>query len=664
MLAALRLLLLLRLCCCCCCCAAEPPVQAVEWAVEAGVALHNVSSSLWGVFIEEINHSAQGGLYSQQVRNSNFESASADYAPWQPLASLNASYTLQLSVRRPLNAFNPTALQVTTAGAAAGQLLGVCNPGYWGIDLSRRSAFDVSLFAFSASVRSLTVALTSADGRTVLSQAELSGLTGGWQRFATVLNVSSSVTDARFVLSWRATSASARDRVTVDVVSVMPRTDGWLGLPYIRPSLGSLIAELRPSLVRFPGGCFVEGARLADRFNWKRALGPQETRASVWDLWGYEAENGMGPFEYFSFLERLQDAYGRPAQAVWVVNSGTAHDDSIPPQRIAGWVQDALDSVEFIRGSADSDWGSRRAAMGHAAPFSLQYLAIGNEDCGKPYYRDNYRAFYAALSAAHPDLTLISNCGPDELQAAVQLFDYHLYTSPDDLIARQHEFDLFPRTAPVYVSEFAVGLHQGRGTAIGALSEAVYMLGLERNADVVQAAAYAPLMRNAEDGTPTGSAVNLINFDHWREYVSPSYWVQLMFARAVEQLQPGSVRTLAYRLVSDSNVSASACLGSLQAQHRSEHGDASAAFVLKLVSYDVRPLCLTLRLLGLPAGARLQPAADWALLAAASPSDMNSFEQPDRVRPERSSVNVTLNATAALCVPPYSLSVLRVYANV
>ena len=227
--------------------------------------MNAVSEDLWGIFFEEINHAGQGGLYSQQVQNTNFESATADYAPWAELKADGLQYTIQLSVEQPLNAYNPTALKVTTKGAA-GSTAGVMNPGYWGINLVNRTAFDLSLWVLSPTVTGLTAAITSADGGKVYGAANLT-VQDSWQHQTATISLSSSDTNARLQLTWQQSAGSASTVLWLDVVTLLPTT-GWRGLPYIREDLAEVIAAMQPSFVRFPGGCYVEGDRLADRFNW------------------------------------------------------------------------------------------------------------------------------------------------------------------------------------------------------------------------------------------------------------------------------------------------------------------------------------------------------------------------------------------------------------
>ena len=347
---------------------------------------------------------------------------------------------------------------------------------------------------------------------------------------------------------------------------------------------------------------------------------------------------------------------------MWVINSGTAHTDSIPVDHISGWVQDALDSVDFIRGDNSTVWGKRRAEMGRSEPFhSLKYLAIGNEDCGKPYYEANYRVFYAALQAAHPDLILVGNCEPDQINATSQVWDYHVYPSYDWFLANNNQWDAYPRNGPlVYVSEYATHGGQGKGNLRAALAEAVYMLGMERNADLITMAAYAPLLTNVE-GRPDNIQQATL-FNHRSSYGTPSYWTQWMFARAVDGATAGSVHTVKESLQfggSDQaqmyNVSVGALVGSVNGS--------TSLVILKMVNYNTAtPASLSIQLTGLSASSTVQSDVEVRTLASARELDENSFDDPLHVSVVERVVG--MGASSFVCTAaPNSLTVLRMFVN-
>ena len=254
---------------------------APTWTIDVSQRVHAVSPDLYGIFFEEYSYSGEGGLYQQQIQNINFETTLSSYAPWEPLNS-DLEYVMQLDTMRPLNAYNPTSLLVTTQGTA-GQQAGVINPGFWGISLINRTSFDLSFHAYSATIKQVVAALTSADGKTVYGSITFFNVGPAWTALRGQIKVASADPSARFQLTYQTTAKT--DRIAFDVVVLMPST-GWNGLQFIRPDLGQLLADMRPSFVRFPGGCYLEGDRLANRFNWKRALGPLEERTGHWNFWG------------------------------------------------------------------------------------------------------------------------------------------------------------------------------------------------------------------------------------------------------------------------------------------------------------------------------------------------------------------------------------------
>ena len=250
------------------------------WTIDASKPIHSVHPDLYGIFFEEYSYSGEGGLYQQQIQNTNFETTLSSYAPWEPLNSSGVQYILQLDTMRPLNAYNPTSLLVTTKGKA-GQQAGVVNPGFWGISLINRTGFDVTLHAYSATIKQVVVSLTSQDGQRVYGSITFPGITSAWTALRGQIKVDSSEPTARFQITYEITAET--DRIAFDSVILMPTT-GWNGLQFIRPDLGQYLADMKPAFVRFPGGCYVEGDRLVNRFNWKRAIGPMEDRTGHWNF--------------------------------------------------------------------------------------------------------------------------------------------------------------------------------------------------------------------------------------------------------------------------------------------------------------------------------------------------------------------------------------------
>lgn len=289
---------------------------------------------------------------------------------------------------------------------------------------------------------------------------------------------------------------------------------------------------MEPGFFRFPGGCYVEGNSLANAFDWKATLGPPEARRGTDRIfWGYPSSNGLGYHEYLQFCEDLG------ARAMYVANAGLSHSDMAPLKGgMERYVQDALDAIEYANGPVTSTWGKRRAQAGHPKPFGLKYVEIGNENGyswsfgGPEAYAPRYRMIERAIKAKYPNIVTIANQAlMDGGPQSYDLLSEHYYESPAWFWQNSTRYETYDRKGPrIYVGEYAVTKGSGRGNLAGALGEAAYMTGLERNADVVRMASYAPLLENV--GTRQWNP-NAIVFDNARSYGTPSYWVQTLFAQ-------------------------------------------------------------------------------------------------------------------------------------
>ncbi|MGD0519140.1 MAG: alpha-L-arabinofuranosidase C-terminal domain-containing protein, partial [Thermoguttaceae bacterium] len=290
----------------------------------------------------------------------------------------------------------------------------------------------------------------------------------------------------------------------------------------------AMLENLRPSFVRFPGGCWVEGETLDTAMRWKRTIGEPAQRRNQWNLWQYFSTNGLGFHEYLQLCEDLG------AEPLFVINCGMSHQEQREQPKstdgVSEYVQDALDAIEYATGPANSKWGSLRAKAGHPAPFSLKYMEIGNEN-GGPAYNERYALFHDAIKAKYPQMNLISDYWDSNspTNRPVDIIDEHYYSNPEFFLSNADKYDSYNRKGPkVYVGEYAVTQNTGLGSLRGAVGEAAFMTGMERNSDVVVMASYAPLFVNVNDRRWNP---DLINFDSSRVYGLPSYYVQQMFSQ-------------------------------------------------------------------------------------------------------------------------------------
>lgn len=473
-----------------------------------------VSPHLWGIFFEDINLSADGGIVPERVRNRSFEDGGKT-EPWSTVADPSVSVEMALDSETPASAKNPHALKVVVSGAGGGRG-GVANPGYYGMSLVKGERYRVSLLARAAAPFSgpLTVTLEGADGR-VCATGEIAGLTAAWA--ARTLTVTAAATDpaARLVIS-----AAAPGTFWLDMVSVMPEKT-WKGHG-LRPDLCEMLAALRPAFMRFPGGCWVEGNTMAEAYRWKQTLGDLSERRTQYNLWQYHATHTLGYHEYLQLSEDLG------AEPLFCINVGMSHKENVPMGQMAEYVQDALDAVEYANGPATSTWGALRAKAGHPAPFNMKFLEIGNEN-GGPAYHERYALFHDALKARYPEIRLIANVWHGlPTNRPLDIVDEHYYSTPEFFMRNAGKYDRYDRSGyKVFVGEYAVTRNTGTGSLRGALGEAAFMTGLERNADVVAMAAYAPLFVNVNHRKWNP---NLINFDSSKAYGTPSYYVQKLFS--------------------------------------------------------------------------------------------------------------------------------------
>jgi alpha-L-arabinofuranosidase len=418
---------------------------------------------------------------------------------------------MTIDSRQRLNPFNRRSLRVRVNGATS---LG--NEGYWGMNVAAGESYQVRLAARVADgiQGPISVLLESRSGGD-LAKGEISGFTDRWKWFTLDLIASGTDPKARLALAF-----SGQGTLWLDMVSVMPKRT-WKNHG-LRPDLCEMLAALKPAFVRFPGGCWVEGDDMAHMYRWKETVGDIAHRKPLWNIWQYWATHGLGYHEYLQLSEDLG------AEPLFCINVGMSHRENVPLDQMGPWVQDALDAIEYANGPVDSVWGGLRAKNGHPAPFNMKYLEIGNEN-GGPAYHERWELFHKAIKAKHPDIQLIANVwGGYPTRLMPEIIDEHYYNNPEFFIQHAHHYDKYDRKGPkVFVGEYAVTSGAGLGNLRGAIGEAAFMTGLERNSDVVIMAAYAPLFVNVNHKR---WPINLINFDSARAFGLPSYYVQKLFS--------------------------------------------------------------------------------------------------------------------------------------
>jgi alpha-L-arabinofuranosidase len=500
----MRGLTLALACCLSSSAAAAQGAVSVSIKVRAEEAGRPMPPTLHGLFLEEINRGGDGGLYAEMLANRSFEDDPSKPVEWTMRAGDGA-----LDRREPLHANNPTALRLAAAGV-------LVNAGFKGAGLAVRQgvAYRASAWLRAARTTKVVFRLETPTG-IKLAEATASDATERWSRLEVVLTSNADERSARLIV---AVDGPAQ----LDMVSLMPRA-GWRGLPF-RFDLAELLAALRPGHIRFPGGCFVEGETMALAHRWKDTIGPVEQRPPQPERWGYHSTGGFGVHEFLLWCEVLE------AEPVYVVNAGMSHQENVPMARMQPYVQDALDFVEYARGPATSPWGAKRAAAGHPAPFRCNFLEIGNENGGAAY-AERYALFHDALKAKYPDLKLIANEWDYRVPTnrPLDVVDQHFYRPTRFFRQASRLYDRADRAGPrIYVGEYAASHDAKAGTLRGALADACFLTGIERNCDLVTLAAYAPLLCREDWGK---WSPNLIHFDRWHAWGKPSYHAQALFAR-------------------------------------------------------------------------------------------------------------------------------------
>ncbi|KAI5560111.1 hypothetical protein BDE02_16G024200 [Populus trichocarpa] len=627
------------LCSVCQCSAAEVDANQTANLIINGSSTRPIPETLFGIFFEEINHAGAGGIWAELVNNRGFEAGGqntpSNIAPWSLIgdqSSLIVSTDRSSCFERNKVALRMDVLCDSTGGniCPAGGV-GIYNPGFWGMNIEQGKAYKVVLYVRSLGSINVSVSLTSSDGSQILASANIvDSDVSNWTKAEVLLEAKGTNPNSRLQLT-----TSRKGVIWFDQVSAMP-LDTYKGHGF-RNELIEMIDDIKPQFVRFPGGCFVEGEWLRNAFRWKESIGPWEERPGHFgDVWMYWTDDGLG---YFEFLQLTEDLGARP---IWVFNNGISHQDQVDTTAVSPFVQEALDGLEFARGDSNSKWGSVRAAMGHPEPFDLKYVAVGNEDCGKKNYRGNYIKFYNAIRSAYPDIKIISNCDGSSrsLDHPADYYDYHVYTSASNLFSMTRQFDRTSRTGPkAFVSEYAVtGKDAGTGSLLAALAEAGFLIGLEKNSDIVEMASYAPLFVNANDRRWNPDAIVFNSSTH---YGTPSYWVQKFFRES-----SGATLLDAKLQTNSSTLVASAITW--------QNSDGKTYLKIKIVNFGNSKVNLKVSIDGLGLSSQLSGSTK-TVLTSSNLMDENSFANPKKVVPAQTMIE-NADKDMDVVLSPYSLT--------
>ena len=500
-----------------------------------------ISDTMFGIFFEDINYGADGGLYAELVANRDFECTPADARGWnsKKFWVADGSIKFDVAVDNPIHANNPHygVISVDTVG---GRLL---NEGFGGFRYEKGAKYDFSMFARQQGDKpvKIEVGLLSDTGA-VLDSKSFEIKTKEFHKFSLTLTASKGNSTADACGKFYLKPLTAGAPVAVDMVSLFPQ-DTFKGRKNgLRKDLAQVLADLKPQFVRFPGGCVAHGNSWQDDcYYWKDSVGALEERKPIKNRWGYHQTRGLGYFEYMQFCEDI-GAYALPIITVGVDCQFAGRQQAVPMDQMGRIVQDALDLVEFANGDTSTKWGGLRAKMGHPKPFGLKYIGLGNEEQITNDFEVRFKMVNDALRAKHPEIIVVGTVGPgasgrdyDEgwkfaRQEELPIVDEHFYMDPNWFVdSAQHRYDNYDRKGPkVYAGEYAA---HARGnprpnTIETALDEAIFLTGVERNGDVVVMSSYAPLLgkHGNMQWTP-----NMIYFSNTKIDKTTTYEVQKLF---------------------------------------------------------------------------------------------------------------------------------------
>ena len=523
-----------------------------------------ISDELIGIFFEDINNSADGGLNAELIQNGSFEFSPADRdgwgagTAWKQIRPGHSLGTVQVRMDNPVHANNANYMRLHIERTRefydfkGWRGFGLQNDGFDGITVKAGEKYDFSAFLrnVKGDAKEVRVALVHQEpgwppkDPTVLAETTLNVNDGNWKKYEAVLTPNADCKNASLMIL----SLTTGD-MDIDVVSLMPE-DTYKGHG-IRKDLAQALADLNPKFMRFPGGCVVHGGGdgFWNTYRWKTTIGPKEQRRQLKNTWGYHQSCALGYFEYFQFCEDLgmEPVPILPAGVSCQGTNGgwnmwpTQAQDVVPMNEMDEWVAEAIDLIEWANGDpATNKWAKMRAEAGHPKPFNLKYLGIGNEEKISPEFIERFKYIYERVTKAHPEIVIVGTAGPgshkdnpdyeagwklaEELD--MPILDEHYY-EPNDYFLNKRQYDNYPRDrkTKVYLGEYAAKDKK----LIDALAEGLYLLHVERNADVVAMTSYAPLFAR-KNGTQWNP--DLIYYDNERPFLTCSYYVQQLFGQS------------------------------------------------------------------------------------------------------------------------------------
>ncbi len=636
------------------CVHAQTPVFTVKANEVKGI----IQPTMWGIFFEDINLGADGGVYAELIKNRSFEFA-MPLMGWKEKKTNGGNGAILVQNRGRSNQNNPRYIRATVAPSSGNY--GLTNEGFRGMGIKANNQYDFSVMAKQVKGSNLVLNIELVNSKNEkIGSAVISPKGEDWKKYG--VSFTATQTEPKATLNiW----FSGKGTIDLDMISLFPKST-WKNRPRgMRADLVQLLADLKPGFLRFPGGCIVEGRDLHNRYQWKKTVGNIDQRTLIVNRWNTEFSHrptpdyyqsfGLGFFEYFQLAEDMG------AEPLPILNCGMACQfntaEVVPIGELDEYIQDALDLIEFANGAATSKWGKLRAQMGHPAPFNMKYLGVGNEQWG-PQYIERYIVFEKAIKAKYPNIKIISAVGPDPeddrfrylndtlRKLRADILDEHYYRQPEWFTRNVTRYDNYDRKGPkIFAGEYAaqsvaVVSPDNRNNWKCALSEAAFMTGLERNADIVTMASYAPLFAHTEGWQWTP---NLIWFDNLGSYGTPNYYVQKLYANnkgthLIPILQNNQTIT-----------GQDSCFASAVLDRKTNE------IVLKIVNTDGQEKKRDIMIEGANPGT----TAMLTVLKSGDLNELNSIGDPTKIKPVDQQVSVN-GKTLALNLAPYSVNVVRV----
>ncbi|REE80781.1 alpha-N-arabinofuranosidase [Lutibacter oceani] len=619
-----------------------------------------IQPTMYGVFFEDINFAADGGLYAEMIKNRSFEFTNPLMGWSQPNSnkhSFNNESGIASAVKYAGNPSNKNYIRVKINDDKGYVLI---NEGFRGMGIHKDASYNFYLSASkkSGNVKKINIQFIDKEG-TVLGETNIVPTSTDWENYTAQLTALKTEAKAQIKITFEGTG-----EIDLDMISLFP-VDTWKGRKNgLRKDIVQLLDDMDPGFLRFPGGCIVEGRTLARRYQWKKTVGPIEDREILVNRWNTEFKHkltpdyfqsfGLGFFEYFQLSEDLG------AEPLPILSCGIACQfntgELVPMEELDPYVQDALDLIEFANGSINTPWGKVRSEMGHPEKFNLKYIGVGNEQWG-PAYIERYKVFEKAIKAKYPEIIIVSGSGPfpdgdyfeygmEELKKLnAEIIDEHYYRSPEWFRENAARYDSYDRNGPkIFAGEYAAhpkeiedGPKENNWEA--ALSEAAFMTGLERNAEVVHLTSYAPLMAHID---AFQWAPDMIWFNNLESYGTANYQVQKMYAtnKGTDLL---SITKEGKPLTGQGDLYATAAKD-LEKEE----------VIIKLVNTSSNSQNVTVNI----SGKKVKSKGIITILTSDNLVDGNSFESPNKISPNESDFILEGEKTV-VSLKPNSFTILK-----